>query len=242
MVWVDPAQLSLAHVSWRPSYRLIPSRYPVVGLYDAVADPADLDTVFAIEALGNPRLRDEAGELSLVPPGERVSGPGATPVMAAFTHLNPEGSRFSDGSWGVYYAAHSVPTAVAEVSHHRAVFMRRTAEPAIDLDHRLIAASVEADLHDLGSIVTAAASRKRYAAVLDPDDYAPSQRLGRALREAASWGIRFPSVRDADGECVAIFRPRALRHARSAAHIALHWDGARVSHWYEKQPPRALGV
>ena len=31
--------------------------------------------------------------------------------MAAFTHLNPEGSRFSDGSYGVYYAAHTLATA-----------------------------------------------------------------------------------------------------------------------------------
>ena len=126
-----------ARVSWRPSYRLIPSRYPTVGLYDAIADPADLDVVFAIEALANPRLRDEIGELQLVPPEERVTGPGATPVMAAFTHLNPEGSRFSDGSYGVYYAAHSLETSVAEVSHHRAIFLRRTDEPAIDLDMRL---------------------------------------------------------------------------------------------------------
>ena len=43
-----------------------------------------------------------------------------------------------------------------------------------------------------------------------------------------------------DGECVGIFRPRALRHAKSAAHLALHWDGARITHWYEKRPPHAV--
>jgi hypothetical protein len=237
---IDPAGVPRARVSWRPSYRLIPSRYPTVGLYDAIADAADLDAVFAIEALANPRLRQEAGELHLVPAAERVSGPGATPVMAAFTHLNPEGSRFSDGSYGVYYAAHSLPTAVAEVSHHRAVFLLRTAEPAIDLDLRLITANVEAELHDLGSARDEAAN-SRYAAVLDPDDYGPSRRLGRALREAGSWGLRWPSVRDAGGECVGLFRPRALRHARAAAHIGLHWDGQRITHWFEKEKPHELG-
>jgi hypothetical protein len=55
--------------------RLIPSRYPTVGLYDAIADPADLDVVFAIEALANPRIREEIGELSLVPKEERLTGP-----------------------------------------------------------------------------------------------------------------------------------------------------------------------
>ena len=237
---IDPKSVPLARVSWRPSYRLIPSRFPTVGLFDAIADPADLDAVFAIEALANPRLRDEVGELQLVPPEERVSGPGATPVMAAFTHLNPEGSRFSDGSYGVYYAAHSLATAVAEVSHHRAVFLRRTDEPAIDIDMRLIAANVEADLHDLRTPASAQPAERAWAEALDPDDYGPSQRLGIALRRAGSWGIRYPSVRDTEGECVAVFRPRALRHARSALHIALHWDGERITHWFEKRSPHPL--
>lgn len=105
-------------------HRLIASRFPTVGLYDQVAAPEDLDVVFAIEALTNPRVRQELGQLSLVPPADRAAGPGATLIMAAFTHLNPLGSRFSDGSWGVYYAAESLETAVAEVSHHRGHFWR----------------------------------------------------------------------------------------------------------------------
>jgi hypothetical protein len=237
---VDPKTVPVRRVSWRPSYRLIPSRYPTVGLYDAIADPVDLDVVFAIEALANPRIRDELGEITLVAKEERVTGPGATAVMAAFTHLNKDGSRFSDGSYGVYYAARSLETAIAEVSHHRAVFLRSTSEPAIDIDMRVIAASVEADLHDLAEIDEAANAPSRYAAVLDADDYGPSQALGRQLRAVESWGLRWPSVRHAGGECVGIFRPRALRHAKSAAHLALHWDGARITHWYEKRSPHAV--
>ena len=91
------ATVEVRRITWRPSYRLIASRYPIVGLYDRVADADDLEVVFAIEQLANPRIRDEIGELALVAPEERVTGPGAMPVMAAFTHLNPEGSRFSDG-------------------------------------------------------------------------------------------------------------------------------------------------
>ena len=237
---VDAKTVPVRRVSWRPSYRLIASRYPTVGLYDAIADLADLDVVFAIEQLANPRIRDEIGELTLVRPEERVSGPGATPVMAAFTHLNPEGSRFSDGSYGVYYAAHSLETAIAEVSHHRAIFLRRTDEPAIDVDLRLITANVEAELHDLLEPGIAANESTRFASVLDADDYGPSQTLGRRLRSADSWGIRYPSVRHAGGECVGILRPRALRHAKAAAHLALHWDGARITHWYEKRQPHTF--
>ena len=120
---LSPQDLPVSALAWLPCHRLIASRYPTVGLYDEIARPQDLDVVFAIEALTNPRVRQALGALSLVPPADRVSGPGATLIMAAFTHLNPEGSRFSDGSYGVYYAADTLETAVAEVSHHRARFL-----------------------------------------------------------------------------------------------------------------------
>ena len=231
---IDPDRIAVVRCTWHPSYRLIPSRYPTVALYDAIADPADLEVVFAIEALTNARIRDELGDLRLVPPEERVSGAGSTPVMAAFTHLNPDGSRFSDGSYGVYYAAQTLDTAIAEVSHHRAAFLARTEEPAIDVDLRLIAAPVDADLHDLRELGPAGAG------LFDPRFYARPQALGRRLREGGSAGVLYPSVRHAGGFCVGIFRPRALGRARVGAHVALHWDGQRITHWYEKRNPQAL--
>ena len=232
---VDPAKIALARTVWRPSYRLIPTRFPTVGLYDRIADPADLEVVFAVEALTNARVRDELGELQLVAPAERVSGAGSTPVMAAFTHLNPEGSRFSDGSYGVYYAAQALETAIAEVGHHRAVFLARTAEPAIDLDMRVVTANVDAELHDLRELGPAAART-----ILHPDHYTSSQALGRRLRAAGSAGVLFPSVRHAGGFCVGVFRPRALGRAKGGAHIALHWNGRRMTHWYEKRNLQGL--
>lgn len=229
-----PAGPPLADLAWRPCHRLIPSRFPTVGLYDRVADPADLDVVFAIESLTNPRLRQEAGQIHLVPAGQRVTGAGASLIMAAFTHLNPLGSRFSDGRWGVYYAADSLMTAVAEVSHHRALFMTRTQEPAIDLDMRWIKADLKGRLHDLR------VRGEAPPAVLDPDDYTAGQALARRLRDDGSAGIVYPSVRRAEGQCAAVFRPTALSRARAAGHIGLHWDGQRITHWYEKGPPRGF--
>jgi hypothetical protein len=230
----DTGRIPVSRTTWKPSYRLIASRYPTVSLYDDIADPADLEVVFAIEALTNPRIRNELGQLQLVPPEERVSGAGSTPIMAAFTHLNPEGSRFSDGHYGVYYAAQDLDTAVAEVSHHRALFLSRTAEAPIDIDLRLVSATLDAPLHDLRKL------RSSAAAVYDPVNYGAGQALGRQLREAGSWGVLYHSVRHRGGLCAGAFRPRALQAAREAAHIALHWDGARITHWYEKRAPKAV--
>ncbi len=231
---IDIARIRAVAAGWKTSHRLIASRYPTVGLYDAIADPADLEAVFAIEALTNTRIRDELGQLQRVPPGERISGPGSTPVMAAFTHLNPEGSRFSDGSWGVYYAANDLDTAIAEVSHHRSVFLSRTAEAAIDIDLRLITATIDVPLHDLRAL------RKREPQLYDPVHYAAAQALGRQLHEAGSWGVVYHSVRHAGGQCAGMFRPRALTSVRETAHIAMRWDGSRISHWYEKRAPQSL--
>jgi RES domain len=229
------AEVPIAPINWSPCVRLIPSRFPTVGLFDAIADPADFEVVFAIEALTNPRLRNELGELDLVPKAERVFGPGSTLIIAAFTHLNPEGSRFSDGSYGVYYASATFDCALAEVIHHRERFLARTNEAAIDIDLRVILADVDACLQDLRGF------GERGAAVLDLESYGAAQQLGRALRGSGSMGVVFPSVRSDGGECVGLLRPKALRNARADRYVGLHWDGSRVSHWYEKQAPVGVG-
>lgn len=214
-------------LGWNPCYRLIPSRFPPVSLFDRVARPEELDAVHALQALTNPRLRQELGQIQLVPPAERVVGEGSTPVMAAFCHLNPEGSRFSDGSWGVYYAAESLDTAVAEVSHHRARFLAATAEPAVEMDLRAYVASVVQPLHDLRPA--------SWRAMHDPHSYAAPQRLARQLRDAQSWGLAYRSVRREGGLCVALLRPRALQlPVQQGAHVSLHWDGHRMAGWYRK--------
>lgn len=223
-----------AQLAWDTSCRLVASRFPAVGLFDAVADPEDLDVVFAIEALGNPRLRQEAGALSLVPQDQRISGPGTTPVMSAFTHLNPEGSRFSDGTWGVYYAANDLETAVAEVGHHRARFLARTAEPAIEVDLRCYRVAVRARLVDLRG-------RRAQPQVLDPQRYAAAQSFARAQRDAGEAGIVHDSVRRRAGQCVALFTPKAtVPPAQQAEHVTLCWDGTRIAAWYRKTDARLL--
>lgn len=222
----------MARIRWTPSYRLVPSRFPPVGLFDRVARPEDLEYVLAAEALTNDRLRDEAGELQLVPPAERVSGPGTTPVMAAFTHVNREGSRFSDGTYGIYYAAHEMPTAIAETAFHRERFLARTAEPAGEIDMRSYLADVKAQLVDLRGY------GRRKPDFMSPESYVASQVFGRKQREAGAGGIVYNSVRRTGGLCVAIFRPKLVTACRQGPHICFLWDGAAVVGWFEKSAVR----
>lgn len=226
---MHPTDIPLTHVQWRPCYRIVPSRFPPVSLFEDVADPADLDAVYAIEAMTNDRLRAEVGELGLVAPEDRVSGPGTSAIMAAFTHLNPDGSRFSDGSFGVFYAAATLPTAVAETRHHRAHFMALTNEPAQELDMRVYAVDLDAMLHDIRGLGDAC------PALYDPDDYAAGQALATRLRGQGAEGIAYDSVRDPGGECVAVFRPRLLDQCRQERHLCYVWDGEAITTVYEKR-------
>lgn len=210
----------IKRIRWSHAYRIVPSRFPPVGVFDRIADPADMDAVFAIEAMTNPRLREEVGQIALVPRTRRISGPGSTPVMAAFTHLNPEGSRFSDGSWGVFYAAHSIATAVEETVYHRERFLAATAEPACEIQMRCYRTGINGRLHDL---------RGGWPDIHDPASYAASVPLARRLREQGSNGIVYDSARHAGGECAALFYPDQLAPCVQASHLVYRWDGEHIA-------------
>ena len=222
-------KIPVSSVRWQPCYRIIPSRFPPIGLFEAVADPADLEAVFRIEAMTNDRLREEVGELTLVPAEDRVAGPGTSPIMAAFTHLNPGGDRFTDGSYGVFYASLTIETAIAETRHHRTRFLQATEEPPQEIDMRVYAVDLDADLHDIRAM------RDSHPAYYHPTSYAMSQELGRALRDAGSDGVVYRSVRDEGGECAAVFRPRLLSNCRQERHLCYVWDGRVISTIYEKK-------
>ena len=207
-------------IRWTRAYRIVPSRFPPIGVFDRIADPADLEALYEIEALTNPRLREELGALRMLPRERRVSGPGTTPIMAAFTHLNPEGSRFSDGSWGVFYAAHSVATAVEETVYHRERFLRATSEPPLDIEMRCYRTSIAGRLHDL---------RGGWKETHDPSNYSASQSLARELRADGSNGFVYDSVRHPGGECAALFYPDLAAPCVQSQHLIYRWNGERIA-------------
>lgn len=221
--------LRLGRVEWRPAWRIVPSRYPPIPLFERVAAPEDLEAIFAIEALTNPRLREEAGDIRLVALEDRISGPGASAIMAAFAHPNPDGSRFADGNLGVFHAAADMDTVVAETRHHRERFMRATAQGRMDLDMRVYLVDLAADLHDLRG------QKDEYPLVYDSENYAAARHLAATLRKGGSNGIVYDSVRRTGGECAAVFRPRLLSNARQERHLCYVWDGQRIASVYEKR-------
>lgn len=220
--------LEVRRVRWQQGCRIVPTRYPAVNLFDRVADAEDFEALYALEAMGNERAREELGQVERVPPEQRLYGPGSGPIMAAFTHVNVLGSRFSAGHYGVFYAARDRATAMAETRHHHGRFLADSRQGPMHLPMRLYSVAIEARLHDLrplGSVPDA---------VYDPGHYGASQALGARLRQAGSAGVVYRSVRHARGYCVGLFKPRGASACVHAAYLLYAWDGQRFTDVYEK--------
>jgi hypothetical protein len=210
--------VTIAKIRWPKAARIIRSRFPTIDLFEDIADPRDWPLLLAAEQKANPRLVDEIGALDLVPPQRRVGGPGASYLMAPFTHASPDRpSRFSAGLPGVLYAGDSFEVALAETVFHHAAFMAKTKEsPGWTSQFREICLTVEARLHDLRS------------APRNPSNYDEDQALGAKLRAAGSNGVVYRSVRWPQGECVGLFYPNCARNVLQGRHLDYHWDGQRV--------------
>ena len=147
--------------------------------------------------------------------------------MAPFTHLDPAGSRFADGTFGAFYAAVQLATSIAETCYHREVFLRATRQEPLELDMRSYLADVATHFHDIRG------KRALMPDIYDPDSYVSSQVLGRKLKLNGSNGIVYDSVRHPGGECLAIYRPRLIQNLRQGVHLRYVWDGARIGRVYE---------
>ncbi|MDX1515633.1 MAG: RES family NAD+ phosphorylase [Woeseiaceae bacterium] len=215
------AKLRRRNLAGSRQYRIIPSRFPPIALFERLVDADELEIAYAIESLTNDRVQAGAGDLYLVDKEDWVTGPGASIVMAAFTHVGRE-SRFSDGSYGVYYAGLDEATAIAETVFHTERRMRETAEPPIELEMRCYIGTVQLPLDDIRG--------KAYEHLRDPDlaTWPVCQAFGAERRAAESNGLLYVSARRKGGRSIAAFTPRAVSRPRQGRHLKYCWNGERV--------------
>lgn len=219
----------MRRVDWQKSYRIIASRHPPIALFERVSmDPAIQDALVKLEMAVNPRLRNEIGQIALVPVEDRVSGPGAGYVMASFTHVNPKGSRFSDGSYGVYYAASDLGTALSETIFHFEEFAKDATDPVRSEDMRVLVGKIDHDFTDISALAP-----EFQAKLLAPNSYVVARTFAREVRDAGSPGVVYPSVRNTGGECVGAFKPNAVGLPVQERHLQYHWNGDRVDRYFD---------
>ena len=233
---IDPAIIQISRVRWTGARRIFRSLFPPIDLFEDIADPEDWPLLIAAEQKTNPRLMETLGALDLVPAKRRIGGPGASYVMAPFTHVSTDRpSRFSDGTYGVLYLAARFETALFETMHHHACFMMRTNEaPGWTSEFHELLINLDATLHNLRDGVARSA--------LDPDNYVHSQTLAKALRATGSNGLVYPSCRHPGGQCAGLFYPDVAEKPIQGRHLDYHWDGARVDLYRETGNRRVFRV
>ncbi|MFU2325755.1 RES family NAD+ phosphorylase [Pseudomonas sp. NFX98] len=202
------------------AYRLVNSKFPPIAMFDDVADADEFEVLYEIQALTNPRLKNEVGHLELIARSEIPFGiPGCSYATAPFTHVNPAGSRFSDGSFGVLYLADTLETALAEVQHHQTLYWSKVHNLNYErfVFRGLSCSFVDKAMKDATTIAMT-------DSIYDPDDYADSHRFGTAIRKARCPGLRYHSVRRQGSHCWALMTPRPVLSIIQTAHYEMIWN------------------
>lgn len=202
------------------AYRLINSKFPPETLFDDVADADEFDAVYAIQALTNPRLQNEIGDLNLLPRDNIPFGiEGVNYVTAPFTHTNPDGSRFSDGTYGVLYLADHINTAIAETRYHQEKYFQNI--PDLHFDTVTMRGIV---VHFSGRLVDA----RDNSDIHIPDNYVHAIEFAKEQRKAGALGIQYNSVRAEHSLCWALFTPKFIHSAIQTQHFEFVYNGKRI--------------
>lgn len=207
------------------AYRLVNSKFSPIAFFDDVADAADFEALYQFQAMTNPRLLNEVGRLELIPREHIPFGiPGCSYAMAPFTHVNPAGSRFSDGSFGVLYLADRMDTAITEVRHHQERYWSNVQGLNYErfVFRGLTCSFTDAGMRDATAVPLA-------DPIYAPDDYTRSQQLGSEAKRAACPGLRYNSVRSPGHVCWALLTPRPVTSIIQAAHFEMIWSGEIIS-------------
>jgi len=200
-------------------YRLIPSRFPTIELYERVATPAQGLILKEIEMLTNPRKLQRD---SLAPnPG---AAHGSSPRFqnwnhAPFAYPNRAGSRYLDPTNFALEVYDSLDAALAVSIRLRETFLAATDQPRIAIDMRVLRHQFSGTFADR---------------TMDPPDFPQQARweIGARLLEAEKHGVSFtcPDLPRCRG--VSIFTPSVLQQATQAEHYRFLWDGSKISAIY----------
>jgi RES domain len=211
----------VARLQRQPTFRVIayrPYDRPIAARLPSVSDTAALDT---IEALTNPRVRQEWSPRRKIRP-EDIGATADETVLASFVYSGP--SRFTDGSFGVYYAGFERETAIAESRFHTERFLSLGHVPATNVFKRVLRANVSGSYDDARRLARA---NPIYAP--DPNAYADAQAYGlRVYARNREDGIVYRSVRRDDGTCVVVFRPRLISGCKTDETLLYAYDGTRI--------------
>ena len=124
-------------------------------------------------------------------------------------------SRYSDGSFGIWYGADTIETTIHETAHHWQAHLLADAgfnQPGIRIERKIYKVRCDAALLDL----RAAASK--YPALVDPNDYTVTHQVGARLHHEGHPGLISHSARCA-GDVCGVLNPNVLSQPRQACFL-----------------------
>ncbi|MDZ4307111.1 RES family NAD+ phosphorylase [Allopontixanthobacter sp.] len=193
-------------------YRLIPSRFPPVPVYAGLVANDRFGELVGVENLTNPRLQSESRLLEIY--GNPDSPQLQNWNLAPFKYINPEGSRFFEPTRPALELATDIQTALAIAVRRRELFLRRTSEPPIGLDMRMLKTPVEGSFADLRHLP-------------DSTELTVRREAANPLPEDAA-GVLFRAHERPFADCLAVTDKNALGRSVQTVHYRFEWDGERI--------------
>jgi hypothetical protein len=146
-----------------------------------------------------------------------------------FSHW--QASRFSDGSFGVWYGSDAIETTVYETVYHWVFGFLR------DAGWDTIAAQAERKVYAVachGALLDFRTAADAYPALLHPSEYALTRTIGARMHREGHPGLITRSARYTRGENLAIFNPVVLSNPRPVCTLRYRLEGKSVA--VEKTP------
>jgi hypothetical protein len=213
------AHLELAHVG-QDIHRNIPSlHHPSDPFDDLTSDHAHRSLASRVE-----RECEPANYCSSTPVIHRPFEDSQWFNAIGWPFRNWQSSRFSDGSYGVWYGSESVKTTVYESAFHwyrmlcDAGFERRS----VVAERAVYQVTCSAMLLDLRS------ATKHCPELLHPSDYSLAQRVGARIQREGHPGLLMQSVRWPLGDNFSIFNPEVLSNPRQSDRLTYRLEHGQV--------------
>ena len=142
-------------------------------------------------------------------------------------------SRYSDGSFGVWYGSATLEATVYESAYHWYRGLLSDAgfeDEAVVGERKVYSVACDAALLDARPVV------RDYPQLMHRTDYGYAQSVGSRIHREGHPGLLVPSVRCPGGENYVVFNPDVLSNPRFSCQLTYRLDGGRVR--VEKAPGR----
>ena len=203
------------------TYRIIPSNCPPISLFEEdLPDEEERQLSYILEGLSSQRTGEQVNLPSSLNLDDTEDAEGYNTINAAICYIgNP--SRFTNGDYGVYYAAFDKQTAIDETVYWREKILSDPPVPPCKVIMRVYTSNV---LDEVGELVDVSDDELAH----ELTDYNYSQNLAAGLRDQGEFGLLYNSVRSSGGQCIAVFKASIMSPAKQSGHLAYYWDGEKI--------------